>query len=115
MKGTPELKAKGIIIANNKQISNFKGNPNSQQLYESNKVDEPILGNLSNQNMYYQKQKGVGNFNSKPKGAAIQNQWFAANDSHQGSMNHKHHSPPGPLINPVGAMNHMTSPQNYLS
>ena len=35
MKGTPELKAKGIIIANNKQVSNFtKANVTQQPLYD---------------------------------------------------------------------------------
>jgi hypothetical protein len=62
MKGTPELKAKGVIIANNKQVSNLT-NPSlaTHQLYE-NKAgpgggasEGTLMGNLSNQNIFYQK------------------------------------------------------------
>lgn len=88
MKGTPELKAKGIIIANNKQVSNFtKPSLTSQQLYDNKAVsgsggasEGTLIGNLSNQNIFYQKQKQTSaNFNPKAKvGQSIsQNQWFA--------------------------------------
>ena len=63
MKGTPELKAKGIIIANNKQVSNFtKANVNQQPLYDGKATqgsggasEGTLIGNLSNQNIFYQK------------------------------------------------------------
>ena len=82
MKGTPELKAKGIIIANNKQVSNFtKPGMTSQPLYEGKAgsgaaggaSEGTLIGNLSNQNIFYQKQKQTANFNPKTKvGSSIQ-------------------------------------------